>query len=566
MRNNRDKWSFYKSKKPLKQEEVAYWKKILNKILKVGIEFEFNLPEKKNGTCKGENPLCACAKLLEPTSNCWQVCAHEFSNGQCIMETTNASGLCNNKTDTCEPEDCKTCSLFKLKCNGIYCPSFISKCCVCVESVKNCKSCKYLYDPNLDPDNIRKKLMDELRPNNTYGLVSETGVHSITTDGSLLGKKGAEVITIGRRVDYWEFYKMSKQIMDSALSKGAYINERCSMHMHLLASYYSKVVTDGENHSIPPKVNEMERDMPEIIMANLHQLVRRYQNAITWMVMGLDEPNRMTRWEKFRVSVLSISAVLLSMQEVAEEVFRASGENKYGWINYRNVEFSTTGNIRRLHVEMRAADGITSPSAISAIACLYYALMIKAVEISGFGVVEIGDKEWLDHAMEVKKALMNNVKSYQDNDRFSDNSNLYQYHETLIGESLDLVRQLKSILIKLGPAYEVLEKLAEHPIALRRCEGKTLEQIEKELEVVLSEEDKFAIAISEIITLNQVSECSDTEEWTTVVSDVLMQNSVLQKQISDKGGVIKIIDNYIKNKSNDGELIWSNKIGAPILI
>jgi hypothetical protein len=355
--------------------------------------------------------------------------------------------LCDKAANTCVDADCKACKFFTPKCNGVNCVNFISYCYVCSEFKTDCADCKYKYDPDKNPDSIRQHLQNELKPNNSYGQVAESGVHSITTDGSLLGKKGAEIITVGRRVDYWEFYKMANNIITRASKRGAYLNERCSTHMHALASYYGKVVPNQEKAGIPGRVNEMERDMPEIILANLHQLVRRYQNAMTWMVMGLDEPKRMTRWEKFRVSVLPVSAVMHSMREVQEKVSANSGGNKYGWINYNQIEFAGSGDVRRFHVEFRAADGIMSPSAIAAIACMYYALVIKAVEISRYGVVEIGDQAWLEQTMEVKNALLNNMKGYQDGDRFSDTRELYRYHDILVGESLDLVRQLKSILI-----------------------------------------------------------------------------------------------------------------------
>ena len=393
-----------------------------------------------------------------PENDCWKKCVNTSS---CYASDRSPS-VCENRANTCEEGDCAACEHFKPICSGVYCPNFVSHCYVCSKFERDCSSCKYRYDPNKNPDSIRKKLNEELKPNNTYGLVNESGVHSITTDGSLLGKKGAEIITIGRRVDYWEFYKMSRNIINRAVSRGAYVNERCSIHMHLLASYYSKLVSasNPEKSGVPSKVSEMEKNMPEVILANFHQLVRRYQNAMTWMMMGLDDPAHMTRWEKFRVSVLPISAILLSMMEVKEEVSSQAGGNKYGWANYNNVEFASDGSITRFHVEMRAADGILCPSAVAALACMYYALMIKAVEISRFGVVEIGDQAWLEQAQKVKATLLNNMKGYQDGDRFGDTSSLYQHHDLLIGESLDLVRQLKSILIKIGPAYEILEKLA----------------------------------------------------------------------------------------------------------
>ena len=196
---------------------------------------------------------------------------------------------------------------------------------------------------------------------------------------------------------------------------------------------------------------------------------------------------------------------------------------------------------------------------------MYYALVIKAVEISRYGVVEVGDQAWLEQTQEVKSALLNNIKGYQDGDRFSDTSNLNQYYDILIGESLDLVRQLKSILIKIGPAYEVLEKLAERPCALRRCDGQSWEGIEKDLEVIMNEEGKLDIALSEIVTLNQVSECKDIIEWVQVTGQVLRKDSNLSID-EDNATIEDIIRSFVDKNREDGKLVWSNKIGAPIMI
>jgi hypothetical protein len=214
---------------------------------------------------------------------------------------------------------------------------------------------------------------------------------------------------------------------------------------------------------------------------------------------------------------------------------------------------------------MRGADGILCPSAVAAIACMYYAIVIKAVEISKYGVVEVGDQEWLTRSMEIKSAMMNNMKGYNEEDRFSNTKHIFKYQDTLISESLDLVRQLKSILIKIGPAYEVLEKLAEAPIAIRRCNGQTIPNIEKDLEVVLNEEDKMAIAVGEVITLNQVSECSSMEEWISTVCSIIGKDPETQKSF-DMAHIKKSVSEFIENKGNAGELVWSNRIGAPILI
>ena len=564
MRNDgKDKWYFTKmpTRPTLSAEEVVYWRALLKKVLKVGLEFEFNLPEKKSGSCKGDSNTCPCSHLIMD-NECWQKCL----NSEVCEAFIKSKATCRHDyLVECKSKNCEDCKNFKSICAGITCSNFVSSCFSCQNFEINCDDCKYKFDPNKNPETIRNIFQEELKPNNSYGTIGDHGVHSITTDGSLSGGKGAEIITVGRRLDYWEFHKMTSKILALAKRRGAYMNERCSIHMHVLAGYYGKVVPNQEKTAIPIKVSELERDMPEIILANLHQLVRRYQNAMTWMVMGLDEPNRITRWEKFRVSVLPVSALTLHMRNVREEVSRLAGKNKYGWINYSQVEFAKNGNVSRLHVEFRAADGIMSPSAVAAIACMYYALIIKAVEISRFGIVEVCDQGWLEQTHKVKKALLNNMKDYGDGDRFGDTRELHKYYDILIRESLDLVRQLKSILIKVGPAYEVLEKLAEKPTALRRCDGQTWEQIENDLKIIVGEEGQFEIVMAEIVTLNHVAECKDLEEWVEGVGQVLRNDPTLQ--IDEDNAIIEDnIRDFVKRNTDDGRLIWSNSIGAPIML
>ncbi len=376
-----------------------------------------------------------------------------------------------------------------------------------------------------------------------------------------------EVITTGRRVDYWEFYRMAKDIIDTSVKRGAYINERCSIHMHGLASYYGKVPGSGGSNS--SKISEMERSLPEIVLANFHQLIRRYQNAITWMTSGLNEPNRLTRWEKFRVSVLGISAVHNNMRQVRDEVSSHAGGNKYGWANYKFCDFDDNGAVKRLHVEVRAMDGLLSPSAVSACACMYYALFIKAVELSRYGIMSVGDDAWKKQADTVKNAIMNNKSDYKDGDkygRFSDTSKLHKYTDILVAESFELISQLKHILAPVGPAYDVLEKLAESPCSIRRCDGLEWEQIEDQLVVKLTEEGKFEYEITKIIDTRGVSKVENIQAWMDQVAENLQNNKDLGltneslEEISDKVAM------HVEDKQSNGEMIWSEKIGSMITI
>ncbi|MEA3296164.1 MAG: hypothetical protein U9Q27_03450 [Patescibacteria group bacterium] len=556
MRSNIDRWSFinHPTKPVLNDGEVRYWKAQLAKILKIGTEFEFNLPNNKNGICKGDSNSCPCISMTN--NDCWMSCINADT-----CPIIRSPDRCDNRTGTCNSKDCITCEHFKCECKNIFCPNFTTACFICKDFTLNCDKCPFKYDIAKDPDMIRKNIAAVLKPNNSYGIVSEFGVHSITTDGSLTGKKGIEIITVGRRIDYWEFYNMSKKVIDTATSRGAFVNERCSLHMHVLAAYYGKIAA-GEKFGIPTRINEMEKSLPEIIVSNLHQLIRKYQNAITWMTMGLDNPNSMTRWEKFRVSVLPISAIYNSMIKVRDKVSEFAGGNKYGWINYSNIGFDTFENIKTFHIEFRVADCLICPSATAALACLYYTLVIKAVEISRYGVLEVGDNKWLKHEIKIKDTLLNNTKPYDSGDRFSNTENLLKYQNELIFNSLELIHQLKHLLIKIGPAYEVLEKLAERPIALRRCGGESWTDIEKNLAVVTSKEDSFEIKMNEFIDLRLIDDCKNPNEWSEEIERAFKEDVEFKK---DKN-LINEITQYLKKRLEDGEIIWSNSIGAPIKI
>ena len=199
MRDNRERWQFYKhpSKPLLSAQDVRYWRESMRRLLKVGIEFEFNLEELK-GSCNGDNVQCPC---LHIDRGCWQKCSVAYK-----CEKTKSIDTCANKSSKCKLASCTKCKKYKFQCIGITCVDFVSACLTCATFEKNCDTCPKKYDPEKDPKRIRQKLQEEMHPSNTYGQVSHSGVVSITTDGSLAGDKGVEIITVGRRVDYWEFY------------------------------------------------------------------------------------------------------------------------------------------------------------------------------------------------------------------------------------------------------------------------------------------------------------------------------------------------------------------------
>jgi hypothetical protein len=454
--------------------------------------------------------------------------------------------------EACKPDMCGKCKNYEFACIGTTCIDFVSVCFSCNDFDKNCETCKKRYIPEKDPAHIRNVLADDLQPSRAYGTVGKSGVVSITQDGSLLGDKGAEIITVGRRVDYWEFYAMSKRIITRMIDHGGYLNDRTGSHMHVLTSYYDH---DG--------ANEMEKPMPQLILANFHQLCRRYQNALTWMTIAMDDPNHMTRWEKFRVSILEFSPVTKSMRRVNEEIAKHAhkhgSRDKYGFVNYQKTRFSGE-DVDRFHVEFRQPDSTMCPTYYASLACLHYALVIKAVEISRYGLLKVGDENWLKKAKKMKALILNGVGEYGDN-RLGDTKNLLDNRDYFIDESLDMVSQLKSTLMKLGPSYEVLVKLAERPVAMRRIDGDTWEEIEESLSVEMTTVDQLELKLGEIIDMRLIDDCSTMEEWMSEAERCLKEDDSLEEDV-DKSD----IEAFVKGKMREGEMIWSDSTGCMMLI
>lgn len=548
MRDNRHKWQFYShpSKRVLSPREVIYWKNLLASLIKIGLEFEFNLPEQK-GSCKGNNIQCPCANL---NNDCWLNCANL---NDCRKNPQ--PEICANRNDDCTSESCKKCKHFSHMCLGIYCVDFVSACFDCDQFVKNCDTCVKRYDPKKDPSHIRNTIQKEFRPTNTYGTVGKTGVVRVEKDGSLLGDKGVEIITVGRRVDYWEFYGMSKKIIERASELGAYLNERCGAHMHVLASYFE----EGSN------INELEKNLPAIVLANFHQLCRRYQNAMVWMTIALDNPNHMTRWEKFRVSILDFSAVNRDANKLIQDIcnygHQMSGGNgsKYGWVNYKQCKVADNGDISRFHIEMRGADATMCPSYYAAMACLYYALVIKAVEISRYGTLKVGDESWMAKAKKMKSIILNGTGDYG-NKRLGDTSKLLDNQGYFIEESIDLLVQLKSILMRFGPAYDVLMKLAQRPIALRRIDGESWKEIEESIGSQLSESGQLEYKLREIIDLRIVEDCGSVTEWITAVHNIINEDADIDPVEKPD------VESFVETMMREGEAVWSDSTGTLLAI
>ena len=119
--------------------------------------------------------------------------------------------------------------------------------------------------------------------------------------------------------------------------------------------------------------------------------------------------------------------------------------------------------------------------------------------------------------------------------------------------------------MRMGPAYEVLEKLAERPCALRRCDGEPWEKIEADLAVPMTASDHFTNKLAEIIDLRLVDQCTDEVEWIAEVSNFMREDKELSIDPDDDTVEDRIVT-YTAKKKNDGEMVFLERIGSMALI
>jgi len=554
MRNNLDQWRFFKRSRMLSEKDVAYWRQLMPKLLKTGIELEYNLPD-KNGMCQKDNQLCSCVAIFKPkapqpaTSLCYEQCRRWDSS-------VDESGQLKYAKDG-------NCPIAREHgCAGIFCSAFQSPCPTCTKYDRGCSSCSEAYNPVRDPKNIRAAIQKELAPTNFVGEYGASGTYKVTQDGSLSGDGGVEIATVGRRPQFFALYESMRHIMGLCRKYGAFTNERCSIHIHLLASHLTAGFNQGDRGAefIHNEITELEKPVPEIILANFHQLIRKFHCALIWMGVAGTEMKHLTRWEKFRKPILEFSALRMGMPSVVEAVTGMKmSKPKYAMMNYAYTKFDENGSVSRLHVEARYLDGMFSPSAVAAHAILVYALMLKAVEMSRFGILESGDREYMTRQKEILKALCNNDGDYAGS-RHSDTKHLEPYIPMLQEQAGQLVRLVKNVLNDESPADRILRSLARRPIAMRLIDGETWEQIEADLG---PEEDEkpgpFRELLTQIIGTSAVVECKTAVEWVEETARSIVQEQTKPTQLT---AVKRDIEIYIDRELSSGRLFWSKELGS----
>lgn len=351
-----------------------------------------------------------------------------------------------------------------------------------------------------DLDDMQELLRSELEPTRDVRRAGKVGVYEVTRDGSV--PHGLEIITVGRRFDWHTFYEMNKKIMESMLRRNIYTSHHTGMHIHMLSGYFDEY-------------SELEKPLPEIIVANFYQLHRIFATELFWMASGGKDRFAITRYSLFRRPPMDYSATKHSISSI-----RSSLEDMYGKYSMVNLNpLGTRGrDITRFHVEMRHPDTILSPAYATALVSLEVALLQKAIELSQCGIISIQQEEF-----DRKKLILDRFVNLGTGDRESDSLDLTDEDiDYLKDRSLLLTKWLKGELSSINPvAYEVLTKISQKPACMMRIEGMDWQEIEEEIYGENAVDLDYRSKLLKIIALHEVVECNSVDEWKEQVSNKL---------------------------------------------
>lgn len=383
---------------------------------------------------------------------------------------------------------------------------------------------------NLNLDSVYRNFRQAFSPTKNVDICGKFGILDITPDGSV--PNGMELITVGRRFNWNNFYDMNKAIMGKFQEFDFYTSHHTGMHIHLLAGYSSM------------GTNELEQNVPEIILSNFYQLHRIFAPELYWIASG--GPNRyaLTRYILFRNPPFDYSPMQHGLQNIRDSLNAKYG--KYQMVNMNPVVWGGDKSIERFHVEIRHPDTYLSPAYASAIVALEVAILSKAIEISQCGLISMKQDEY-----DMRRKLFDKFANMGTGDRDSDSSDLTNEDIGNLGKmTSDMIRWFKAEIMAVSPvAYEILQKIAETPASIMRISGKSWNAIESTIypqELIDSESVR---KINEIVILQQITDCKDVDVWKEKLSNRLSID-------------IKRVNDLIRHIRKEKVLVWDRELGS----
>lgn len=379
------------------------------------------------------------------------------------------------------------------------------------------------FQPQIETLLSPSKNMNQLGPLGVYDVIKE---HC-----------GIEVQIIGRHPHWDALCKQYRQAVLPLLEKGIRMRPTCGLHYHLIGIGLAETV-------------------PEIILANFWNMARKFAPGLKFITSGGDSMQGLCRRRQHNAhyEFLRQSPLNRSMSQIQGHLKESMEVPEHqNFFNLEHIRFDEAGDIQTFHVELRFADGDLAPVSITAKTFLFLAMLLKAVEISKFGLLHVGKiRDW-----NRQKELMDMISNNDGKLATSDTSAitpaiLEEYRNNAAG----LLSFLKSIFIILdNPAEIILRELCQRPISLRRISGDDWPQIDQDLYRIvepLRSYDETDQKIIKVIELGLVQGAANMEEW--------LKRAAFKANVP-KAIVRQKIRGYVFR-----EPVWNDKLGGMVFL
>jgi len=272
---------------------------------------------------------------------------------------------------------------------------------------------------------------------------------------------GVEIRIIGRHPYVSTLKQQYDEIISVLKIYGARARSTCGLHFHLLTP-------------------DLAEPMPEIILANLWNLTRRYAPELKYMTSAGSAREALCRRRNYNshLEMVRHSPGLMHMAEIQQKL-KASRQvpEHQNFFNLEHVGFTQSGAVWPFHIEYRFPDAELSPTAITAKTFLFLAMLLKAVDLSQYGVIHVGKITPWKRKIALLNMLSNNEGSLATSDTQHITDEVIEELKVGCYELLDLLMPVFDYL-KAEAALDVLRYLANTPISLMRCAGHNWDEIE----------------------------------------------------------------------------------------
>ena len=379
---------------------------------------------------------------------------------------------------------------------------------------------------------FQPRIEETLQPSRDMNRLGELGVYDVIREHC-----GIEILVIGRHPHWEALLDQYHRIILPLLAEKIRMRPTCGLHFHILGT-------------------GLAEEIPEIILANFWNMIRLFAPGLKFITSAGKNRQALCRRRQHNAhqELMRLSPEKQSMAEIQTALKKSlDGPAHQNFFNIEHVCFSESGNISNLHLEFRFPDGDLSPVSITAKTFLFLTMMLKAVEISKFGLLQVDNLSLLKTNKLLMDMISNNEGKLATSDTSAiDDTTLKKYQNN----AQELLSFLKSIFLLLdNPCEPVLQQLALKPISLQRNQGKSWEEINNELLSHINPQpalDKVDYEIIKIIELGLLTGIGNQESWFDAAARFLHLS-------------VKEITTRLQRYSNRSP-VWQHELGSMVFL